>query len=67
LAAGSLSFGSDGVGAAFAGTDADGVLDGNDEDLAVADAAGARGVLDRLDSLFFAGPTLYALRWLGWV
>ena len=34
---------------AFAGADADGLLDGEDEDLAVADAAGARGGLDRLD------------------
>src|SRR5260221_4330702 len=39
----------DGVAAALAGADADRLVDRADEDLAVADAAGMRGVLDRLD------------------
>ena len=34
-----------------AGADPDRLLDGQHEDLAVADAAGARGVLDRLDDI----------------
>src|SRR5215470_13843192 len=38
-----------GVGPALAGADADDFLDRGDEDLAVADAAGARGLLDGLD------------------
>src|SRR5579872_273765 len=40
---------SDRVRAALAGADADRFLDGRDEDLAVADPAGMRRVLDRLD------------------
>src|ERR1019366_3527147 len=39
----------DRVRAGFAGTDADNLLDIEDENLAVADAAGARGLLNRLD------------------
>ena len=39
----------DRVGAGFAGADADGFLDIEDENLAVADAARARSLLDRLD------------------
>src|SRR5665213_3647372 len=37
------------VGAALAGADADRLLDGRDEDFAVADAPGMRRLLDRLD------------------
>src|SRR5579883_365568 len=37
------------VGAAFTGADADRLLDRRDEDLAVADLAGVRRLLDRLD------------------
>src|SRR5829696_2368151 len=40
---------SNGVGAALAGADAQRLLDGRDEDLAVADPAGLGGVSDRLD------------------
>src|SRR5579885_3650347 len=40
---------SDCIRAAFAGADADRLLDGHDEDLAVADPAGMGGLLDRLD------------------
>src|SRR5579883_367453 len=40
---------SDRVFALLAGADADGLVDRADEDLAVADAAGMGGVLDRLD------------------
>src|SRR5260221_2161629 len=40
---------SDRVGAALAGADADRLVDRADEDLAVADAPGMGGVLDRLD------------------
>src|SRR5476651_2841497 len=43
------------VGARLAGADADGLLDGADEDLAVADLAGMRGLLDRLDSSLYLG------------
>ena len=38
-----------GVGAGFAGADADGLLDAGDEDLAVADLAGMGGLLDGLN------------------
>ena len=38
-------------GSAIPGADSDGLLDVDDEDLAVADAAGAGGVLDRLDDI----------------
>src|SRR4029079_2060600 len=42
---------SDRVRPAVAGADSDGLLDVGDENLAVADAAGARGILDRLDGI----------------
>src|SRR5215469_13594531 len=44
--------GLDGVLAALAGADADHLLDAGDEDLAVADASGARGGDDRLHRAF---------------
>ena len=40
---------SDRVRAGFAGADADRLVDRRDENLAVADAAGLRGLADRLD------------------
>src|SRR5215211_366932 len=43
------SAGSQRLGAGLAGTDADRLLDRGDEDLAVADLAGAGGLADRLD------------------
>src|SRR5206468_12108554 len=39
------------VGSSVAGADADRLLDVDDEDLAVADAPRARGILDRLDDV----------------
>src|SRR5260370_38406229 len=42
-------FASERVGAGFSGTDAQRLLDRRDEDLAVADLAGVRGLLDGLD------------------
>src|SRR4051794_2358733 len=42
---------SDGVRPAIAGADANRLLDIHDEDLAVADAAGARRIFDRLDGI----------------
>src|SRR3982750_3993128 len=41
----------DRIVAAVAGADADRLLDRNDENLAVADASGARGILDRLNDI----------------
>ena len=46
---------SDRVGAGFAGADADGFLDIEDENLAVADAARARSLLDGFDGGFDRG------------
>src|SRR5438270_6114269 len=49
---GSREGASDRVGAAVAGADADRLVDVRDEDLAVADAPGARGILDCFDDVF---------------
>lgn len=46
---------SDRVGAGLAGADADRFLDGRDEDLAIADAAGLGRLADRLDGAFHQG------------
>src|SRR5262245_12172453 len=44
-----------GVGTALAGADANSLVDGRDEDLAVADATRMRGLLDRLDGALDQG------------
>src|SRR5438874_7162373 len=44
-----IASGSNRIGAALSGADADRLIDRRDEDLAVADPAGMRGLLDRLD------------------
>src|SRR5438477_1553440 len=46
---GQIASGSNRIGAALSGADADRLIDRRDEDLAVADPASMRGLLDRLD------------------